>query len=57
MSEENRPHEAHDEIVGGSLPETNTRMRGSLDDEYEIYRSSVEEMGVEPMTFDEWLGA
>ena len=32
-----------------------TKTRGTLEDEYEIYREQAEELGWDVKTFDEWL--
>lgn len=33
-----------------------TKMRGTLAEEYEVYKSTAEELGWRVKTFDEWLG-
>ncbi len=33
-----------------------TKMRGKLAEEYEIYRTTAEQLGRHVKTFDEWLG-
>lgn len=34
-----------------------TRLRGTHDDEYEIYRHAAEELGWEVKTFEEWMNS
>lgn len=33
-----------------------TKMRGKLAEEYEIYKTTAEQLGRHVKTFDEWLG-
>ena len=43
---------------GGYVPsEWQTRSRGRLEDEYEIYVKCAEDLGWEVKSFDEWLNS
>jgi hypothetical protein len=53
--------EDFDEVEEGGgpfdRPYIRTRLRGTLEQEYEIYKANAESLGWDVKTFDEWLGS